>query len=243
MQTLLASLAFLLLSSAGIADSLEEDRLLQEAIRSRLEAQLDDSRAAVILSRFVMDEVLTWRAEAADIHQADSILAFAFGNQIAPNGNQRPGPMNLLLANQVVEIYQKINKPVYAQWEIAEAIGVRIPEAMLRPIYPRVTPNGEVIYLSTSGVVSAAVQQAGGVKELGQVVVVAFREHNLRAVRTARNVGISAFAPANMALPSQYDTRSGQPWTRNRLAFLLYEIRTRANSLRARLGGNKLHKE
>ena len=239
--TLLFILPFM--SPAGAEESPMSDQRLREAIRARLEAQMDDPKSAEVVSRFVMDEVLTWKAQTTDIQRADSILAFAFGNQFAPNGNLRPGPMNQQLADLVVEIHRQINKPVYAQWEIAEAIGARIPEAMLTPIYPTVSPGGDVVYLSTSGVASAVVKHAEGVEKLGRTVVIAFREHNLRAVRTARSVGLDAYAPAGIALPSHYDEQSGQPWTRNRLAFVLYEIRTRANALRARLAGGKINKK
>ena len=244
MKPLLPYFAFLLIfPNVATADPpLERDDALRTAIRARLKAQIDDPAAVEALSGFVLDEVLTWRAETLEIRRADAIVAFAFGNQRAPNGNQQPGPMNQQLADLVVKIHRAINKPIYAQWEIARAIGARVPKAMLTPIYPTITPEGEVIYLSTTGVAATAAELAGGADKLGRVVVVAFREHSLRAVRTARRAGMDAYAPAGMALPSQYDPRSGQPWTRNRLAFMLYEIRTRANALRARLGPGDLRK-
>ena len=44
----------------------------------------------------------------------------------------------------------------------------------------------------------------------------------------ARAKGIKAYAPKGVALPSKYDPQSGQPWTRDRLRFVLHEIKTRA---------------
>ncbi|GAL38194.1 hypothetical protein JCM19240_56 [Vibrio maritimus] len=58
------------------------------AIEARLVEQLKDPQAAKLLSEFLIEDVLTWRAETLDIEEADSILAFAFGNRHALNGNQ-----------------------------------------------------------------------------------------------------------------------------------------------------------
>ncbi|WP_199911598.1 hypothetical protein [Dongshaea marina] len=174
-----------------------------------------------------MQEALTWKAPTLPVEKADTILAFAFGNRLAKNGNQLPGKMNQNLADLVVRLYQKTNKTVYAQWEIAQAIGQRIPKDKLIAIYPKLD-HGKLIYLSTHGVAQEVTRKAHGAKNMGKTLIVAYAEHSLRAVETAKNLGIDAYAPAGVALPSDYDTKSGQPWTRDRLTFALYEIGTRA---------------
>ncbi len=237
-------LVILTIFSVGImgAETLTEEQL-KAGIEARLVEQLGDREAAKLVTDFLMEDVLTWKAETLEVKEADSILAFAFGNGIAKNGNQTPGKMNEQLADLVVKLYKKIKKPVYAQWEIAQAIGKRIPEKDLFPIYPTVDEGGNLIYLNTTGVALDAVEQAGGFDRMGNTLVVAFYEHNIRAVRTAREAGLKAYAPAGYEMPSDYDERSGQPWTRDRNTFILYEIRTRANSKRAEINDGIIYKK
>lgn len=238
----------LLASSFGVmandapVETLSESQL-QQAMEARLVNQLGDAEAAKLLSTFLMEDVLTWRAETLDIAQADSILAFAFGNRHAANGNQTPGPMNAQLAELAIELHQQTGKPVYAQWEIAQSIGDRIPADKLFHINPTVSEGGELIYLNTTGVALDAVKQAGGFENMGKTLVLAFYEHNLRAVNTAREAGLDAYAPAGYDMPSDYDAASGQPWTRDRSTFMLYEVRTRANAKRAEINDGQIFKK
>lgn len=201
---------------------------LTDAISHRLEVQLNDPRLAAELTTFLMQQVLTWKAEMRDVKQADSIIAYSFGNRIDDKGNKLPGPMNEQIADLVVEIYKQNPKPVYAQWEVAQAIGDRIDPNSLFSIYPKIDETGEVIYLNTLEVAKEAAKLAKGANHLGTTIVVAFYDHSLRAVNLSREVGIDAYSPKGMRLPQQYDLDSGQPWTRSREAFTLYEIKTRA---------------
>ncbi|WP_394150049.1 hypothetical protein [Vibrio maritimus] len=235
-----------LMAASVIANAAEPqltDEQLQMAMEARLVEQLKDPQAAKLLSEFLIEDVLTWRAETLDIKEADSILAFAFGNRHAQNGNQIPGPMNGQLADLAVELHKETGKPVYAQWEIAQQIGDRVAADKLFPIYPTVNEGGELIYLNTTGVALDAVKQAGGFEKMGKTIVLAFYEHNLRAVNTAREAGLEAFAPAGYEMPSDYDANSGQPWTRDRNTFMLYEVRTRANAKRAEINDGKIYKK
>jgi hypothetical protein len=228
--------------AASAAEVNLTDAQLQAAIQTKLIEQLGEKKAAETVSAFVMNDVLTLKPQTVDINKADTILAFAFGNSHAKNGNQTPGKMNEQLADFVVEIYNKIHKPVYAQWEIAQAIGNRIPSDKLHGIYPTVDKGGNLIYLNTKGVALDAVKQAGGFDKMGITLVVAFQEHALRAVNTAKDAGLKAYAPEGYNLPDVYDKNSGQPWTRDKLTFILYEIRTRANIFREKLDG-KIYKK
>ena len=236
-KTLLFVLLFSLLTTIYGENSMLTDSQLKAAILVKLTDQLGDKKVADEVANFVMDDVLTWKPKTIDIDKADSILAFAFGNRHAKNGNQIPGNMNEQLADFVVNIYSKIHKPVFAQWEIAQAIGKRIPEKDLHAIYPTVNNEGNLVYLNTKGVALDAVDQAGGFDKMGTTIVVAFKEHALRAVNTAIAAGLNAYAPKGYNLPDKYDTNSGQPWTRDKLTFVLYEIRTRANIYREKFSG------
>ncbi|MGR5063655.1 hypothetical protein [Photobacterium sp. DNB22_13_2] len=223
-----------LISPFASAEKLS-DADLQAAITVKLTEQLKDEKVAAHTADFIMKNLLTWQGEPLPIDQADSIIAYAFGNRIAENGNQSPGPMNTALADTVVEIYEKNSKPVYAQWEIAQEIGDRIDAKDLTAIYPKVGSDGTIIYLSTIGVAEEIVKLAGGTDKLGKAVVVGFYEHSLRTINTSKDAGIDAYAPEGVELPNQYDEQSGQPWTRDALIFVMHEIRNRGTNERTRL--------
>ncbi|WP_298772739.1 hypothetical protein [uncultured Shewanella sp.] len=214
------------LEAKGHPDVTEQQ--LNEAIKLRLMSQLGDEILANDLTQFLMQQVLTWKAEMRDVQQGDSIIAYSFGNRIDEKGNKLPGPMNEQIADRVVKIFEQNQKPVYAQWEVAQAIGDRIPADLLFSIYPKIDPQGKVIYLSTLGVAKEVVRLAKGAEHLGTAIVVAFADHSLRAVNLSREVGIDAYGPKGVSLPKGYDADSGQAWTRSREAFTLYEIKTRA---------------
>ncbi|MGF1735434.1 hypothetical protein [Photobacterium satsumensis] len=209
------------------------DAELESAISAKLETQLKDKAVADYTAEFIMENLLTWEGEPLELSEADSIMAFAFGNRLMENGNQVPGPMNEQLADTVVEVYKATGKPVYAQWEIAQSIGDRIPADKLFSINPVIAADGTLTYLSSIGVADTAVQMAGG--DLGKTVVVAFREHSLRTLTTAKAFGIDAYAPAGVELPHKYDTQSGQGWTRDQQTFVFHELTYRSKAERDRL--------
>ncbi|PSW20750.1 hypothetical protein C9I98_07875 [Photobacterium sanctipauli] len=211
------------------------DEQLQRAIAAKLTGQLKDKEVAASTAAFLMTHILTWQNRTLPLACADSILAFAFGNRIEPNGNQLPGPMNEDLADVAVELFQQTNKPVYAQWEVAQAVGDRIPSHHLFAIYPRLTAKGTIDYLCTKGVAERAIELAGGVSGMGKTLVVAFYEHSLRTIDTAKGVGIDAYAPEGVEMPNRFDAESGQQWTQDHLTYVMHEIRTRATNERERL--------
>ena len=227
----------ILLASVTLAGPLCAETLtdaeLKSAIEARLTAQLGNKDVAAHTAKFLMDEILTWKGEELPIDEADSILAYAFGNRVIPNGNQVPGPMNEALADTVVYIYKQTEKPVYAQWEIAQSIGDRIPAKHLTFINPKIAADGSLTYLSTDGVAAAAVKLSGG--NMGKTIVVAFYEHSLRTINTSKSVGIDAYAPEDIELPHDYDPQSGQAWTRDAKTFVMHEIGNRAINERGRL--------
>ena len=162
------------------------------------------------------------------VDEIRTIIGFTFGNRMAPNGNRAPGPVNQALADLAVRLHAATGARVSAQWEVAEAIGARLGGDALEAIYPGRDANAEPRFLSTGGVVEAVVSRGGGSAALGTVAVVAVRDHAWRCVELCRRHGLQAGAPEGWALPELYDPASGQPWTRDRLAYLLHDLHCRA---------------
>jgi hypothetical protein len=135
-----------------------------------------------------------------------------------------------------VRLHEATGARVWAQWEVAEAIGGRLPNTV-EAIYPGKDAHAEPRFLSTGGVVEAVLARNAGA-DLGTVAVVAVRDHAWRCVRICRRHGLTAGVPAGWALPDIYDPDSGQPWTRDRIAYLLHDLHCRALDRRdAVIGG------
>ena len=200
---------------------------LIDDIAHHLARELGDLPIAEAVARLLGEEVLSWRPPDLAAAQITTILAFTFGNRMQPNGNRTPGPVNEALADIAVRLHSATGAPVYAQWEVAEAAGSRIPPGQLFAIYPSRDERSEPRYLSTAGVVGEVVRRIGDPAALGTVGIVAFADHAWRCVATARRFGITAGVPEGYAMPKQYDELSGQPWCRSRLAYLFHDIAIR----------------
>ena len=201
--------------------------LHKTAIEEHLTNELDDAHIAKELATILVDNILMWKAPTIATAQITSIIAYAFGNRILPNGNRFPGPMNEALADLVIQVHKETNAPVYVQWEIAEAIGDRIASEKLTVINPVLDAQANVVYLSTAGVASAIIKCVGDPQELGKVAVIAFNDHLYRCIQISRAAGMDAHAPEGYSMPNNYDPHSGQPWTRNRLTYLVTDIKAR----------------
>ncbi|MGC2412055.1 MAG: hypothetical protein WA459_05080 [Stellaceae bacterium] len=199
-----------------------------ERIAVHLASELGDQAAAETLARLLGDDALSWRAPEIATQQIATILAFTFGNRMRANGNREPGPVNEALGEVALRLHRQTGAPIYAQWEVAEAIGERVPPDQLIAIFPKRDERAEPRYLSTSGVVGEVVQRVRDPASLGTVGIVAFADHAWRCVATARHFRLAAAMPAGYAMPSKYDALSGQPWCRSRLAYLLHDIAIRA---------------
>ncbi|HEV8679780.1 MAG TPA: hypothetical protein VGQ90_10425 [Stellaceae bacterium] len=145
-----------------------------------------------------------------------------------PNGNRTPGPVNEALGEIALRLHRETGAPIYAQWEVAEAVGDRLPPNKLIAIYPTRDERAEPRYLSTSGVIGEVLRRVGNAESLGNIGVVAFADHAWRCVANARRLGLAAALPAGYAMPREYDALSGQPWCRSRLAYLFHDIAIRA---------------
>ena len=219
-----------------------------EGLVVRLGEELgDEALAAELVDAVGTDAVARLRAEVGDEvathpllayqpptvadEAVDSLVVFAFGNRVAADGSLSPGPVNQDLADVTAAFVAEHPVPVFAQWEVADLlIEAGVPD--VTSIEPDTGPDGEVIYLSTAGVAEKAVALADeqGV-DLGQVGVICFADHAGRCVLTAEGAGMDAAVPEGVDLPSTYDPRSGQDWTRERLAYLTTDLQGRLLAL------------
>jgi hypothetical protein len=198
-----------------------------EEVEALLARELDDQMMARAFAETVLADALLWKPRVMAPRDTATILAYTFGNRIDANGNRSPGPVNAAIADVAVKLHEETGAPVYAQWEVAAAIGERIATTHVVSITPLRDARAEPVYLSTNGVAAAVADRAGGAAQLGKVAVVAFRDHIRRCVDTSRRAGMDAAAPAGYEMPSAYDVHSGQPWTRSRLAYLLHDVMCR----------------
>ncbi len=207
------------------------------ALAAHLTQELGDAAIARRLTEMLQDDVLSWHARTVEPSRVTTILGFTFGNRMQPNGNRLPGPVNEALADIAVRLHAEAQPGarLFAQWEVAEAVGARLPAPLVIPIHPGRDERAEPRYLSTSGVIEAIMRQVGDPASLGVVGVVAFTDHAQRCVETARRFGLDAYVPTGYALPRDYDAESGQPWCRSRLAYLMHDIMIRTNERRDRL--------
>jgi hypothetical protein len=198
-------------------------------LAAHLAGELGDAETARLLAEIVRDDALAWRAPVIAPQRIRSIFAFTFGNRMLENGNREPGPVNEALADIAVALHRATGAPIFAQWEIAAAIGGRA--APVTAIYPGRDERAEPVYLSTGGVA----EEIARLGAEGPVGVVAFADHLYRAVTTARRHGFDAYALEGIAMPAAYDLQSGQPWCRSRAAYLLHDIMIRVTERRADL--------
>lgn len=205
------------------------------AVAAHLTAELGDAATAREMAEILQNDVFSWRVPTVEPDKITTILAFTFGNRMLPTGNRLPGPVNQALADVAVRLHGQTGARIYAQWEIADAVGDRVPRERMTPINPARDARAEPLYLTTAGVVAEVVRQVGDPRSLGGVGIVAFADHAWRCVETARRFGMNAFAPSGHAMPRDYDAQSGQPWCRNRLAYLMHDITIRAGERRDRL--------
>ncbi len=180
--------------------------------------------AKVPMAEVATTPLLTYRPSGVAADQVDSVVVFAFGNRVAPDGTVSPGPTNQELADVTAAFVAEHPMPVYAQWEVARLMIADGAEGV-NSIEPTTDAAGNVVYLSTRGV---ADQVAGsGEAALGRIGVICFADHEGRCLLTAKAAGLDATAIDGITLPSTYDTESGQPWTRSRVAYLTTDLQGR----------------
>ena len=186
------------------------------------------------LAQIVMEQVLPWKdEEPGKSEDARAIIAFSFGFRFEPNGNRKPGPVNKQLADLVSEYYNKQARPVYAQWEIAEALAGRVSKNHLHTIYPKIgKKTGNVEYLSAVDVLDDAIDEGLNPDDsnLNPVLVIAHRYHLVRYARLVKDSGFTVVTAPDM--PSACDPESGQSWTADEVVNIVTEIISRLSAYR-----------
>jgi hypothetical protein len=166
-------------------------------------------RAVTLIGRAVSGRYLAHGV----IRDADCVVAFSFGLRRAQDGSIDPGDVNRHLATQINNL--DVRLPLIAQGEIDDALRQQFAlEADVRVT----SPSGR--YLDTHDVVVAATT-AMSARGWKRALVIAQAHHMPRADSTMRALGVETVTPAQM--PSVWDHRSRQRWTRGRAGWALRE--------------------
>ena len=226
--TAAASLPLLAAGAAGAspADTAQEQKLTRLMLDA-LSRELDDPATAAVVEPHIQDIGFNWDPPVTAVENIDYIVAYAFGNRAPADGGDpakvlyEPGPVNEALADAIAAIRKQKDVPVFAQWEIARFLDSKYDMNRVTSIEPVIAADGTITYLSTDGVAAQVVALRG---TSGIAGVVGFRDHVKRCVQTTRDRGMTAFAPAGVGMPGDYDPQSGQPWTRRRDLYLLHDM-------------------
>ncbi|EHD20435.1 MULTISPECIES: hypothetical protein [Brenneria] len=230
------------LASQAVFKNDQVSRDIQQALLTHFK----DGKLSASLTAHIIDVGLDWQLPEIEVSKIDCIVAYAFGNR--PNkesaggsagssenlvGLPDPGPTNEALADTVYQIYKLKPVPIYAQWEIARFLTSKYKlDKELFSVEPVKNSDGTITYLSTDGVAKAIVDKEGSAEKLGNVAVVAHQDHAKRCIQTSNSIGLRSFAVKEVALPTQYDELSGQPWTRDRETYLLHDMFVQMRNLR-----------
>lgn len=188
------------------------------------------------VAEIAIKQALTWKIEdTRDPNETNAIIAFSFGFRFDSNSNRVPGPINEQLAVKVKNYSDVKPRPVYAQWEICEALkglGGKVPN--LTSICPKIDrKNGTPIYLSTKGVLEHIREKLEPMKseDLGSVFIIAHRDHLVRCARLAQDFGFP-IVTAQDDMPDGYDPQSGQLWTTSRTMYIVSDVISRLAAYR-----------
>ncbi|MEZ5044082.1 MAG: hypothetical protein R2828_29585 [Saprospiraceae bacterium] len=167
------------------------------------------------------------------ISKAEAIISFSFGygpaKTEAENTSDQYDPLryffgktNEALAETILK-YSDGSRPVFAQWEIAEALKER---GEVLPAQ-QVAKPGET-YLGTSSVVKQFIDN--GLDQFKSVLLIAHKHHAFRCREITRNIlkemGVQLEITIPI-LPGVYDSTSVQPWTRSLKDWVEYEVGNR----------------
>ncbi|MGV3345299.1 hypothetical protein ACGVWS_05945 [Enterobacteriaceae bacterium LUAb1] len=206
----------------------------QKNMTEKLISELGNDGTAEKLVPFINDAVVIRYPEVICAAQMDVIIGLAFGNRPNASGNENelaePGPVNADLAHCCARFYRQKHVPMYLQWEIARFFQAgNFPDIPLSDVYsiePYWDKQGNLIYLSTDGVVHEIVEKYfnNNPAAVGKAAVIGHRDHVKRCVVTCRDRKVNAFAPADLTLPVWYDQQSWQAWTRRRDLYVLQDM-------------------
>lgn len=164
-------------------------------------------------------------------NKTEAIISFAFGFGPAKIKNPSkqynpkyyyPGKSNEALAKVIEKIYKKIKIPIYAQWEVAEAL-----KKKKIPVKYVAKPGKD--YLGTKGVIEKMLKN--GLNNYKKIIIVAHPDHIYRCKKITekafkeKEYKVTILIANNSTVP--YDSKSVQPWTRNKKAFIKHEKSSR----------------
>ena len=191
---------------------------VREVVACYLQQQGFRADVACVLSKVVMQHVLTWQEEPANPDTGNAIIAFSFGYRREDDGYKAPGPVNQALADLAVQHYWRKPRPVYAHSSIADLIKDRLPNEDLKPIAPRIkTP-----WWSTRAMLEVVLNQVQDPRKHDPWLIIAHRHHAERCAITARYLGFSVIVPRE--LPDRYDRACVHPWKRWQLPYVINDI-------------------
>jgi hypothetical protein len=248
-RTLIKGATTAVLGAATVSTKVFAAPITQPSLEPLMERQLaralGDEGVARKLAPLLYDATMLWSYPQMPAQEADSLIAYSFGNRLVPGADAQslepaaslPGPINASLAEAVAKIRASRTIPVYAQWEIAQILQQDYHMDRITPLYPERGGDGKITYLSTEGVAKAALRHAGSAAALGRVAIVGHRDHVKRCILTSQQIGLAAAAISGVPLPVGYDPQSGQPWTRDRTTYLLGDIMAQLMIERSKLLG------
>lgn len=203
--------------------------LPEGALEDLIAAQLATASSAHDIAGIFTTILLERQPSTRPAADFDLVIAFSFGNRVAADGTTYtgPGPINAELASVVEQVVGKVRPgtPVYVQWEIAQVLTSRGVTGFTT-IDEQTGANGQIVYLSTDGVATAALADfaATGAKS-GTAGVIGHHDHVGRCALTVDShtstSGVTAYAPSGISMPADYDSDSGQVWTRSAELYLI----------------------
>jgi hypothetical protein len=220
------------------------DELGDEESASEVVASLDHAMIDRLVERAAGDiataDVLSYRPARIADHEIRSLWVLAFGYRFAdgrqptavgetpPMSDLEPGPVNEALARAAASFVLAHPLPIIAQWEVAHVLDhLGIPDVV--SVEPDHTDDGSVVYLSTAGVIEKGLRLAADAGiAVGSAGVIGHADHAQRCLLTAAATGLRAAVPEGVDLPTDYDPRSGQPWTRSRTDFIAVDLMARS---------------
>lgn len=204
-------------------------RLPEGALEELIAAQLATASSAQDIARIFTTMLLERQPPIRPASTLDLVIAFSFGNRVAADGTTYtgPGPVNAELATVVERVMGEVRPgtPFYVQWEIAQVLSSRGVTGFTT-IDEQTGANGQIVYLSTDGVATAALADfaATGAKS-GTAGVIGHHDHVGRCALTVDShtstSGVTAYAPSGIVMPADYDPDSGQVWTRSAELYLI----------------------
>ncbi|MEJ0037964.1 MAG: hypothetical protein WDO68_18125 [Gammaproteobacteria bacterium] len=220
-------------------DAISDEEVIS-AVTRRLVAQVGDPAAAARLAQYLFDVALTWRPPTIPVASIDSIIAYSLGfiDREDPTLEPLPGPINEQLADCMAKLVAAAPRAKrYAQWEVARVLDSKYGMKDVVSLERLYTDKGEMIYLSTAGVTDQILEREGGPAALGKTAVIGHHDHAWRCWDVCKRRGIDAYAAEGLQLPTDYDPRSGQNFTRNADVWQIYDLAIRIGDQRRRLIG------